>query len=40
MQWLKSNKILVAVIVGVAAAVDFTFGLGMSESVIEFLTSP
>ena len=36
---LKKNKIAVAVIIGVAAAVDYAFGLGVSQAVIDFLTT-
>ena len=39
LQKLKDNKILVAVVIGVAAAVDYAFGLGLSQYVIDFVAS-
>ncbi len=39
LQKLKNNKIIVAVVIGVAAAVDSAFGLGLSQAVIDFFST-
>jgi len=39
LQKLKDNKILVAVVIGVAAAVDYAFGLGVSQTVLDFFAA-
>ena len=37
LQKIKDNKYIVAAIVGVAVALDYAFGLGVSQTVIDFL---
>ncbi len=39
LQKLKDNKIVVAVAIAVAAGVDYYFGLGLSQTVIDFFAT-
>jgi hypothetical protein len=39
LQRIKDNKFIVAVIIGVSVAVDYAFGLGVSQTVIDFFAT-